>query len=243
MRCLSCDLIYANVTESDIVHAYEMDYYKSVYPDYENDKNIHDMNNFKLLRKIEKYFPPGTMIEIGSAFGFFLEVAEKRKWKAHGYETSEYASAIARTKYHQDVRTTNFLTDDIQTKVDVICLFDTIEHLLKPSLYIEKISDSLKKNGGLIITTGDISSWVARVSGKKWRMIVPPLHIYYYSRRTITRLLEQYGFEILSISNESKYQNLNSILKYQFGINKKAVPQIPVRVNIGDIMQVIAKKA
>jgi len=182
------------------------------------------------------------MIEIGSAFGFFLDLARRRGWKAYGYETSEYASMIARTKYHQDVKTVDFLTDDTKTKANVICMFDTIEHLLKPSLYIEKISDTLKDGGGLVITTGDISSWVARVSGKKWRMIVPPLHIYYYSRTTITTLLEQYGFKILSISNESKYQNLNSILKYQFGINKKAVPQLPVKINIGDIMQVVAKK-
>lgn len=242
IRCPNCNLIYANVSESDIVHIYEMDYYKSVYPDYESDRNIHEINNVKLLQKIEQYFLPGTLIEIGSAFGFFLGVAGKRKWKASGYEMSEYASRIARSEYHQDVKNTDFLAYDSRYKVDVVCMFDTIEHLLRPSRYIEKISHTLKNGGGLIVTTGDISSWFAQVCGKKWRMVAPPLHVYYYSRKTITRLLEQYGFEVLSISNESKYQNLNSILKYQFGINKKAIPKIPIKVNIGDIMQIIAKK-
>jgi SAM-dependent methyltransferase len=242
-QCPACDLIYTNVSESDILHAYEIDYYKSVYPDYENDRNIHELNNMKLLQKIERYFAPGTLIEIGSAFGFFLAAAGRRNWNAYGYETSEYASTVARTKYHQDVRTVDFLVDPLPAKVDLICMFDTIEHLLRPSLYVEKISSSLKPGGGLVITTGDISSWAARLSGKRWRMIVPPLHVYYYSRKTITRLLEKYGFKILSISNEWKYQNLNSIFTYQFGIDKKAIPQIPIRVNLGDIMQVIARNA
>jgi SAM-dependent methyltransferase len=242
MRCFDCGLIYANVVESDIENAYEMDYYKSVYPDCESDRNIHEINNVMMLQKIEDYFSPGTMIEIGSAFGFFLEIAGRRKWKAAGYEMSKYASMIARTQYHQDVKNADFLADDIRDKVDVICMFDTIEHLLRPSLYIEKISHTLKNGGGLVVTTGDISSWVARIFGKRWRMFVPPLHVYYYSRKTITRLLERFGFEILSISNESKYQNLNSILKYQFGINKKAIPRIPIKVNIGDIMQTITAK-
>jgi len=242
MRCSTCNLVYAGVTEEDIENAYEADYYKSVYPDYESDKNIHDINNNDLLRKVEKHFSPGTLIEIGSAFGFFLEAASKRSWKASGYETSKYASEIACKKFQQDVKNIDFLKADIQEKVDIVCMFDTIEHLLQPSLFIKKISNQLKDGGGLVVTTGDISSWIARFSGAKWRMIVPPLHVYYYSRVTITRLLEQYGFKILSIRNESKYQNLNSIFKVQFGIDKKYVPQIPVKVNLGDIMQVIAQK-
>ncbi|MCC6759309.1 MAG: class I SAM-dependent methyltransferase [Candidatus Omnitrophica bacterium] len=235
-------MVFANVVESDIVQAYEKDYYQTIYHDYESDRNIHDKNNIQFLQDIEKHFSPGTMIEIGSAFGFFLDTAKKRKWETTGYEMSEYASMIARDKYHQNIKTTDFLKDVIPNKVDLIAMFDTIEHLLKPSHYIEKFSQTLKPGGGLIITTGDISSFVARLSGIKWRMIYPPLHIYYYSPKTITRLLEKYGFEILSITRESKYQNLNSILQHLFGIPKKVIPAIPISVNIGDIMQVIARK-
>ena len=74
-------------------------------------------------------------------------------------------------------------------------------------------------------------------------MVVPPLHVYYYFPATITRLLRQYGFEVVSISHEAKYQNLNSMFQYQFGLNKNAIPQIPMPVNFWDIMLVIARKA
>jgi hypothetical protein len=73
-------------------------------------------------------------------------------------------------------------------------------------------------------------------------MVAPPLHVYYYSQLTISQLLKQHGFEILSISHEAKYQNLNSMFQYLLGLNKNTIPQIPVKVNFGDIMLVIAKK-
>ena len=242
VQCSKCGLVYAIVTENDIENIYEMDYYKQVYPDYESDKNIHDRNNTRLLQKIEQHFAPATIVEIGSAFGFFLDAAKKRGWKTLGYETSEYASRIAREKYFQNIKD-DFLNDTIDDSVNVVCMFDTIEHLLSPSQYIEKIFHTLPKGGGLIITTGDLSSRMARVFRTKWRMIVPPLHVYYYTPKTITRLLEAHGFEILSISHEAKYQNINSIFQYQFGLDKNAIPKVPILVNFWDIMLVIARKA
>ncbi len=242
VKCTECGLVYAQVRPDEISDLYEMDYYKTVYPDYESDRNIHERNNIRVLEKIEAHFRPGRMIEVGSAFGFFLDAATKRGWKASGYEMSVYASGIARQKYHCDVRGEDFLTAEIQDSVDVVCMFDTIEHLLAPSSFVERACSMLKKDGGLVVTTGDLSSLMARVTGKNWRMIEPPLHVYYYSRETLTRLLRQHGFEVLSVSHESKYQNLNSIFTHVFGVSKEAVPQIPIPVNLGDIMLVIAKK-
>lgn len=242
VRCPQCGLVYADVTTEDIRNAYELDYYKQVYPDYETDRNIHERNSSKLLEEIEKTHAPGSLIEIGSAFGFFLHTAQQRGWKTCGYELSQYASSIAREKYSQNVRTEDFLTACVDTPVDVVCMFDTIEHLLRPSQYIEKVNRVLRGNGALIITTGDLSSLLSRISGQKWRMVMPPLHVYYFSRKTLTRLLERHGFRVISIRHEWKYQNLNSILKHQFGIDKRFVPRIPIPINLGDIMLVRAVK-
>jgi 2-polyprenyl-3-methyl-5-hydroxy-6-metoxy-1,4-benzoquinol methylase len=242
VQCANCGLVYSNVSESDTNNIYEKDYYTKVYPDYESDRNIHDRNNLLLIRDIERFFSPGSMIEIGSAFGFFADAASKRGWKFTGFETSEYASTIAKTRNHQNVLSEDFITSNFQGDLDVVCMFDTIEHLLKPSLYIEKIAGALKKGGGLVITTGDLSSLLAKIQGKSWRMVVPPLHVFYYTQKTLSRLLTQYGFKVLDISHPAKYQNLNSMFKYQFGINKALLPKIPIKINFGDIMLVIAQK-
>ena len=48
---------------------------------------------------------------------------------------------------------------------DIICMWDTIEHLKRPDLFIKKINKVLKKDGLLALTTGDISSIVAKLRG------------------------------------------------------------------------------
>lgn len=142
LYCPRCDLIYTNVDERDIECMYEESYYKSVYPDYEVDRNIHAVDSNTILDTVEKYSKPGTLFEIGSAFGFFLECAAKKDWRAVGYETSRYASSIARDRYGLDVKKEDFLNADVEGAVDVVCLLDTIEHLINPSLYRKDIPGS-----------------------------------------------------------------------------------------------------
>jgi len=241
-KCTNCGLVSANVNYKDLENLYEKDYYTNVYPDYESDRDTHNKTNSILLNEIEKFFSPGSMIEIGSAFGFFIESALKKGWKVTGFETSQYASSLARNRDHLNILNEDFLSANIDSKVDLICMFDTIEHLYKPSLYIEKIASVLKKGGGLVLTPGDFSSLMAKVQGKKWRMVVPPLHVYYYTPATLQYLLNRYGFKILSIKYPPKWQNLNSIVKFQFGIEKNKFPSIPIKLNFYDIMMVIAQK-
>lgn len=238
-QCLHCGLVYANVNQNDIKNAYEHDYYQTVYPDYESDKNINRLNNIQYLKEIEKYFPLGKMIEIGSAFGFFLETAVERGWDATGYETSHYASSIA---IHNgiDVKNIEFLETSINFQSDVVCLLDTIEHLIDARAIIQKISQVLKPGGGLFFTTGNIKSFYAKIMKQKWRLMVPPLHIYYYSPESIRYLLKQHGFSIISIQHCSKYYNLGSLIQYLTKISKHQIPQLPLKINLGDVMSILA---
>jgi len=187
-KCNECGLVFSNVPEEMVTNAYGSEYFKNIYPDYQSDKNIHDINNNIYLDRIEKYFKKGTILEIGSAFGFFLQAAEKRGWKAYGFEKSRYASDYAREKLNLHVFNQDFLNFDLHEDVNIVCLFDTIEHLISPSKYIEKISSILNIGDGLIITTGDLSSPFSKIFGKKWRMIAPPFHIFYYSFSSISYL-------------------------------------------------------
>jgi SAM-dependent methyltransferase len=242
-KCNKCSLIYADVNKIDLDNAYEAEYYRMVYPDYESDRNIHHLNSNMILSEVDKYFKVGRLLEIGSAFGFFLASAANRGWDTTGYEISKYASQIANNKYRNNVLNRDFLTDNTnENYYDVCCLLDTIEHLLNPSFFINKISKALKPGGGLIITTGDVNSMLARLFLKKWRLIDPPLHVHYFSPKSLAFLLEKYGFSIVSIKHLMKYQNLGSILRYLCNIKKSRIMNLPIRINLGDIMTVIARK-
>jgi hypothetical protein len=106
---------------------------------------------------------------------------------------------------------------------------------------IEKAAKCLKPGGGIYITTGDIESLHARVLGRKWRLIAPPFHIFYYSPKTLSRLLEMHGFSVVSIEHHGKYFNLGSIIRHISGLSINKLAVTPVRINLLDVMTVIAK--
>jgi hypothetical protein len=54
-------------------------------------------------------------------------------------------------------------------------------------------------------------------------------------------LIEKYGFSVVSITHDGKYQNLGSIAQYLFRVPKEALPRIHMKINLGDIMTVIAR--
>jgi 2-polyprenyl-3-methyl-5-hydroxy-6-metoxy-1,4-benzoquinol methylase len=237
-----CELIYADVMKRDLENIYEDDYYKEVYQDYESDKRFHLMNNNILLSKIERHFQVSDLLEIGSAFGFFIESARNRGWNALGVETSNYASKVAKEIYGNNVQNSDFLNENRVNSFDVVCMLGTIEHVLNPSLFIYKIANTLKPEGGVVITTPNIESLFAHIFKRKWRHIYPPYHISYFSPNSLSFLLQKYAFQVLSINCLGQYYNFSSIIQYLFGIDKKKVPSFPIWINLGDAMTVIAKK-
>jgi hypothetical protein len=47
-----------------------------------------------------------------------------------------------------------------------------------------------------VIKVHDISCLYARLTSKNFYAILPPYHLFYYSRKTLIRLLESTGFEL-----------------------------------------------
>src|SRR5262249_20847419 len=95
---------------------------------------------------------------------------------------------------------------------DVVCLWDTIEHLPRPDLFLQKARQLLRPNGRLFLTTGDISSLNARLRGRKWRQIHPPSHLHYFSKDSIAKILRRTGFRALALETAAYFHPLYNIL-------------------------------
>ena len=268
-QCVNCGHVNLDVNTSSISvkEFYNLEYYKGgayyynsdclkgrAYFDYVKDRNCLERNFRNRLKTIRKYCPRGNLLEIGSAYGFFLNLA-RRYFSVTGYELCQEAVDYAREKFGLDVRSNDFLKDTLPgNSFDAVVMWDVIEHLPNPQDFIEKIYFILKKDGILAITTGDIGSFNARCQGKRWRMIQPPLHIHYFSKKTLTGLLNKYGFQVLNINHPGYWRSLQQILYNQFFLNESPrkslfkltnsapVAGISIYSNLFDIMQVISKK-
>ncbi|MFA6549659.1 MAG: methyltransferase domain-containing protein, partial [Candidatus Margulisiibacteriota bacterium] len=66
-------------------------------------------------------------------------------------------------------------------------------------------------NGLIAITTGNIDSLNAKARGSKWRQIHPPTHLHYFSRRTLTALLNKYGFDVIYVGYPGIFRSMDDI--------------------------------
>ena len=239
-ECQECHHIFADIELdfNEIKKIYSNNYFfGEEYISYIDDEKQIKKNSNKRLKVINNYikkFKKLNLYEIGCAYGFFLNTVKNNLKLNVKYE--------------------NFLEVNIpQNKFNIFCMFDVIEHLLNPQKYIRKIYKIADSNSLLFLTTGDIGSLNAKFKGENWRLIHPPSHIHYFSKKTIKKILENNGFEILSIEYCGYYRNLSFILnKIEFlknnfkfllkFLNYFKVLKLDIYLNIFDIMFVIAKK-
>lgn len=216
LKCRACGFVTARTDGAiDYRALYDGGYFKGEeYLDYAADEEFFKKNFRRRLADVLRYTPGGRLLEIGSAYGFFLDVA-RRHFDAIGFEVNAEAVRHARTQLQLDVRTDDFLNvspEEIGGPVDAAVMWDVIEHLERPDRFIERLARHVRPGGSLHITTGDIGSLLARLRGRKWRMIHPPTHLHYFDRRTLPRLLARHGFKTVEIASVGVARSLRQIL-------------------------------
>jgi 2-polyprenyl-3-methyl-5-hydroxy-6-metoxy-1,4-benzoquinol methylase len=133
---------------------------------------------------------------------------------------------------------------------DVVCLWDTIEHLTHPVRVVKKAARWLKPGGVMAITTGDVGSGVARLRGARWRQIHPPTHVFYFSRDTLAKTAKAADLEVVEAPHVGYSRNYQSMVHGVFG-DTGVVPRtltlggkvdFPVYLNLFDIVMLVARK-
>lgn len=176
LRCPACGHAVADlqVTNEELHEIYRREYFfGEEYSDYIADRAVLQKNFRLRLRSLRPFLLPGRhrrLLEIGSAYGFFLDVARPEFESVQGIDITEDGVRYARESLGLNVIQKDLLQHDFgDQKFDVVCLWDTIEHLSSPHLYIEKAAGLVQSGGLITVTTGDIGSFNARFKGAKWR--------------------------------------------------------------------------
>lgn len=257
LRCPACGFVTARLDGPvDPAGLYGAEYFRGKeYLDYRSEEAFFKKNFRRRLNHVLRRRSGGRLLEIGAAFGFFLDLA-KAHFSVIGFEVNAEAGRYARETFGVDVRSDDFLLSSpgsLGDPPDVTVMWDVIEHLERPDLFIAHIARLMRPGGLLYLTTGDIGSLVARIRGRRWRMIHPPTHLHYFSRSTLRRLLMNHGFEVLDIRTvgvaRSFRQILYSILVLRMDQTRAYAALARVlpstwgfTLNTFDIIQVVARK-
>jgi len=185
---------------------YDADYFKdrlkdnlSGYMDYAG-QSLPLRKNFRImLSRVKPYLTldrPISLLDVGCAYGFFLDEARKIGMSVHGLDLSE--SAIQWMEKNLSIKGTVGISSDApEGPFDIITAIEVIEHVKDPHSFMKDLHKRIKDGGLLVIHTGAIDSLTARWLGRFWWYLNPPDHCTIYSRPSLRRLIADNGFDPL----------------------------------------------
>lgn len=137
------------------------------------------------------------IVDIGCASGEFPEAVRRMGFEVTGYELSHHLAAQGRQKYDLDIRTGPFKSADFAVKkIDLVTMWDVLEHIESPSQVLTEIRSSLSKGGHLLLNLPMIDTLSAKILRSLWPFYLE-VHLHYFTMASIQNLLERHGFEIV----------------------------------------------
>ena len=267
VECCDSSLVYlANpLNNEELAKYYSLKYFegdskRKGYSSYTADEFIL-RKNFQYLLEclVEELRRSGntaeslSLLEVGCAYGYFLDEARKYFGPVRGIEVNEEVARIGRERFGLTVDSSPEAIMSIEREsLDVIAMWDVVEHLQRPRSVLASCAKGLRPGGLLCLTTGDIGSLLARTMGRRWRLINPPQHIAYFSRDTLTALLHECGFDVLDVRHRGRRVSFGFmlfILRYMLGGQRiQTNPRIDwfmrksAYVNLFDVMMIVAER-
>ena len=143
------------------------------------EENFKDKNNLKIL-------------EIGSGLGYLTYSLNQSGYSTVGVDLSQEAVSRANNKYGAFYEAGDIfkLAEDRQKKYDCVIMTEMIEHVEDPKSFIKVALSLLKDGGKLILTTPNKD---ASPKGIIWQSDVPPVHLWWLSEESISKIAESFG--------------------------------------------------
>ena len=134
------------------------------------------------------------MLDYGCGIGQMAPIALRYGLRVTGIETDASARAQAkRAGYAAVFENIGELQERGATEqeFDLVILWDVIEHLREPWRDLEKLRTFVSPAGRLVVATMNTDSLRARLFRSGWVNFHNPTHLFYFTRRSLRKLLEE----------------------------------------------------
>jgi len=143
----------------------------------------------------------GKLLELGCARGFFLQTLQDRGWEVEGVEIS--ADAIAIGRQHLGLTIHHGTLEDFpgQGPYDVICMYQTLEHVPDPHFVMTRSRELLRNGGVFVAEVPNLTSFDMRGNPERRRLSHDlPRHLNHFTPQVLIRELERAGFRDVQLS-------------------------------------------
>ncbi|MCL2805436.1 MAG: methyltransferase domain-containing protein [Treponema sp.] len=205
-RCVKCGIIYMDRTNTPpfeynkeyFFEQYKKQYGKTYLEDFINIKknSKHRLKNIKSLLKTQDT----QLLDIGCAYGPFLDAAREEGFSPKGIDPAEDAVRYVQQELNIPCHHGFFPNSSIaENKFDVITLWFVIEHFTDCASVLSEIHKLLKPKGILAFCTPSFSGISGKTSLNRFLFASPADHYTIWSPKTAVKALTLAGFKVLKI--------------------------------------------
>ena len=134
----------------------------------------------------------GRCLEIGCGAGSFLRLMKAAGWEVNGLEPDPVYALAGRERYGVPITTETYeKTVWPSSTFDLVTLFHVLEHVPSPRAFLGKVARELKKDGLVYLEVPTVE----RPYGGDLDRFFWSAHLYSFSSKTLSGLLQQIGFE------------------------------------------------
>jgi 2-polyprenyl-3-methyl-5-hydroxy-6-metoxy-1,4-benzoquinol methylase len=186
------------------------------------------------FRFIRKYIRKGRLFDLGAGWGHFMLAGKELGYDVHGIEIAEQPYKYCVEDLKLPVEHIDFFKYHPAEKYDIVTMWDVLEHIDKADTFLQHVNEITKSGGYLFLQVPQIDSYFSKRFRDRWKMMGLD-HVNYFSRKTITQILETNGYEVLKIKSsfEIKLFIMYTILPYikkkrSSAVNDASTSQKPV---------------
>jgi 2-polyprenyl-3-methyl-5-hydroxy-6-metoxy-1,4-benzoquinol methylase len=230
LRCADCGMIRADPLPSpeEKVHSESFDYenddacpevqdlFKNYHRDYVEDPIIRRMRTH-LADLEETIGGPANLLDVGSGTGIFMHLARERGWRPAGVELCAERAKECEREFELPVHVGLF--EDINfdgQAFDAISMLDVVEHTLNPLAMMRRAHALLRPGGAVFVAVPNGQCLLTVLLHAYGRMHGPraakllsrmyvPIHLHYFTPRTLTRLATSAGFRVRRLVHAPAY--------------------------------------
>ncbi|CAK7025219.1 class I SAM-dependent methyltransferase [Fusobacterium varium] len=174
--------------------------------------NVEDVYNsvYNCIKEYKNKVQNPKILEIGSGLGYFTYGMKKAGFDIAGMEISNDAVKKAIKNYGN-----NYICADLfeysqenKEKYDVVVMTEVIEHISEPEKFLKVIRTILKTGGILIVTTPNKGAYPENFV---WHSDLPPIHLWWFSRKSLKKLMEITGYRSIGFYDIFKLENADKV--------------------------------
>jgi 2-polyprenyl-3-methyl-5-hydroxy-6-metoxy-1,4-benzoquinol methylase len=216
------------------------------------------------LRVVKAQVPtPARVLDVGCGHGHFASLLQRAGYQVVGVDIDGQALAYAAEHYGLTTSQGDLPRLALDGRFAAITLLSSLEHMANPFEVLGAAASLLETDGVLIVSTPRGDGLIPRLSRRfflpalrVWEFLSPPSHLNYFTRRSLTAMLNRAGFAsvaFVSRDRDARYKRreLQETLaesEQRAGLARALYPclralRLPARlVHAGDMMICVARR-